>query len=272
MDDPSSTPPPNDLRARVRRQLQRARESGDLQPTPTELHEVVDGGVRFQVRVIQGRDHKWSARARQREAGEDPFLPPYRDALFVADLSETHVALLNKFPVLDDHLLIVTRADEPQQSWLGPADFEALALCRAGMDAFAFYNGGVVAGSSQPHKHLQLVPMPVTTLDLFDAGDCGFALAQTDLARGSDGPAMFAAYRELMERLGLDAERDPYNLLLAADRMIVVPRSRHDVQGVFLNAMGYAGSFLVRSPEQLDRLRAIGPRRILAEAGVPDRA
>jgi ATP adenylyltransferase len=49
--------------------------------------------------------------------------------------------------------------------------------------------------------------------------------------------------------------------------MVVIPRTRHAHEGVFLNAMGYAGSFLVRSAEQLERLRAIGPRRVLAEAG-----
>lgn len=254
---------------RVRTQLRRARVSGDLQPTATAAHEIDDGGVRFHVRVIAGPDRKWSSRREQEKTGEDPFLPPYSDDLFVADLSDTHVALLNKFPVLDEHLLIVTRADEPQQSWLTPADFAALSGCRRGMGGFAFYNGGSTAGSSQPHKHLQLVPMPVTTASLFDPEVGGFACAVEPLPHPASPEALHTAYREAMDRVQVDAERDPHNVLIDADRLVVVPRVRHSIDGVFLNAMGYAGSFLVRNAEQLERLREIGPRRILREAGRP---
>ena len=41
------------------------------------------------------------------------------------------------------------------------ADFDALARGLAAIDGLAFYNGGTVAGASQPHKHLQLVPVPL---------------------------------------------------------------------------------------------------------------
>ena len=41
----------------------------------------------------------------------NPFLP-YDPALLVAPISPTHVALLNRFNVVDDHFLIVTRSFE----------------------------------------------------------------------------------------------------------------------------------------------------------------
>ena len=76
-----------------------------------------------------------------------------------------HACLLNKFNVFDHHALLVTQAYEDQDSLLTPADFEALLTCMAEFDALAFYNGGRIAGASQPHKHLQLVPVPLAAED-----------------------------------------------------------------------------------------------------------
>lgn len=260
---------PPSLRARLREQLRRARASGGLEPTRTACSEIVDRGVRFIVHEIVGRDRKWDVTRDQADRGHDPFRPPYQKDLFVAELSATHVVLLNRFPVLDEHLLVVTREDEPQQSWLSLADFDALAACRNEIEGVGFYNAGPTAGASQPHKHLQLVPMPFTTGPLLDAVDRGFACAQQPVPAACPGDVLHAAYRVLMARLGLDAERDPYNLLVVSDRLVVVPRSRHSFEGIGLNAMGYAGSILVRDAAARERLRALGPARLLAEVGRP---
>ena len=84
------------------------------------------------LRVVTNLARKAAERTRQdvltvgRGEDENPFLP-YDEELFVADLSDTHVALLNKYNVLDHHLLLVTRAFEEQESLLTRGDFEALA-------------------------------------------------------------------------------------------------------------------------------------------------
>ena len=65
--------------------------------------------------------------------------------------------------------------------------------------------------------------------------------------------------------------RDPasYNLLLTDTWMLMVPR-RTDSDGVVsLNAMGFAGTFLVRGEEQLKHVQGKDPMGILAELGVP---
>ena len=80
--------------------------------------------------------------------------------MFVADISPTHVCLLNKFNVIDHHLLVVTRAFEEQDAAINAADFAALWVCMAEVDGLAFYNGGKLAGASQRHKHLQIAPLP----------------------------------------------------------------------------------------------------------------
>ena len=121
-----------------------ARSCGVLQPIDTVQEEIEDTGVRFLVRRAAGLERKEEAHAQARRSGTaDPFLP-YESTLFVADLSPTHVALLNKFPVLDQHVLLVTRAYAAQETPLDQADFDALAACMAEFEALGFYNAGRV--------------------------------------------------------------------------------------------------------------------------------
>ncbi|MBV8260147.1 MAG: phosphorylase, partial [Paraburkholderia sp.] len=155
------------LRAAIERQTAHALACGALHRIETAHTFIDDGGVRFTVRVAENLARKEAARlapptsiASAAQPPRNPFLP-YEPDLFVADLSPTHVALLNKFNVIDQHLLIVTRRYEPQQALLDAADFAALIVALREIDGLGFYNGGAAAGASQPHKHLQLVPLPL---------------------------------------------------------------------------------------------------------------
>ena len=146
---------------RVTATTDRALRRGALQPIPTACTWVPDHGVRFLVRVVENLARKDRRRAEAADGPPaNPFLP-YDPELYVADASPTHVCLLNKFNVLDRHLLIVTRRFEHQDLPLTLADWEALWVCLAESDGLGFYNGGTVAGASQTHKHLQLVPLPL---------------------------------------------------------------------------------------------------------------
>ncbi|MGN6316204.1 phosphorylase, partial [Trinickia sp.] len=152
---------------------------GALRPIETVGTVLEDGGVRFVIRQVSSLMNK--PRADPSQSGEprpsvDPFLP-YDPDLFVADVSPTHVALLNKFNVIDHHLLIVTRAFEPQEALLDLADFQAWFACLGEFDGLGFYNGGREAGASQPHKHLQIVPLPL--------GDRGQSLPIESLVEGA---------------------------------------------------------------------------------------
>jgi ATP adenylyltransferase len=121
--------------------------------------------MRFFVRMQTGLQRKDEARKKQDSASKagknaNPFLPPEKN-LTVGDISDTHIAVLNKFNVVEHHLLIVTRAFEDQDMLLTFADFEALWTCMTEYECLAFYNGGREAGASQPHKHLQMAPLPL---------------------------------------------------------------------------------------------------------------
>ncbi|MEB3214264.1 MAG: phosphorylase [Leptolyngbyaceae bacterium] len=151
-----------DLWDKVQSQTAHAIACGALQSIPTHCEYIEQNGVSFLVRSLDTLARKEQAKKRQQKATQSgkPFNPflPYEEDLFVNNLSETHLCLLNKYNVVNHHLLIVTRAFEEQETWLNQNDFSALWQCLSEIDGLGFYNGGKLAGASQSHKHLQLIP------------------------------------------------------------------------------------------------------------------
>ncbi len=267
---------------------ERTREAladGRLQPIRTECVVVPDGGIPFAVRRLQDlgrreqerRQALTAARAGQPRPGRNPFEPPYD--LHVTDLSDSHVCLLNKYPVVSHHVLVVTRRFEPQERPLGLEDCRALALGLQAFDALGFYNAGPEAGASQPHKHLQLLPVPLGSgpermpveAVLRESGDgLPFRHAARRLGEGehADGEALLARWREGLRTVGLDPHAEPlapHNWVVTRDWSLVVPRSRDTSRGISVNALGFAGALLVRDPESLARARRVGPLTVLRE-------
>lgn len=279
----------------------RALELGALQPIATQEMHIADGGVTFLVRQVDSLARKAAERigplGSPKEAGPQsghqasPFLPPEPE-LALGALSATHFAVLNKYNVLDAHLLMVTRAFEHQETLLTLADLEALALCLGELDGLGFYNGGAAAGASQSHKHLQLVPLPL------GAGGAGvpvepllqapgsedgtslpfphaFARLRTRAgAAGPDAPELHRVYLELLGRVGIRPvpggggpwQSGPYNLLVTRRWMLAVPRRAEVVDGISVNALGFAGSLFVKDAEGLAAIRRRGPMALLCGA------
>ncbi len=152
----------NSLWQKIKEQTENALSSGALKSIPTEYEFIKDGEIDFSVRIVTNLGRKDKAKKQQKKLGKDfnPFLP-YEKDLFVVDISDTHVCLLNKFNVVDYHLLVVTREFEEQETLLNLNDFAALCACLLQVDGLGFYNNGKITGASQRHKHLQLVPFPL---------------------------------------------------------------------------------------------------------------
>lgn len=291
-------PVPHGLLAAADAVAERARAAGALQPFASEACELPDGGVRFRVRRLAGRAPGPAA------AAADPFADP-DPALRVPFPSDTHWCLLNKYPVLDRHLLLVTRRFAPQEAWLDAADWAALAAGLAAVDGLGFYNGGAAAGASQPHKHLQLVPLAALAAGGAD-GDEGLPIAPWLVAAPpGPGPAAlpglpFAHAFVRLPGLGWDAPEDaaralaaradaalaaaglrpvpapdgprqsaPYNLLVTRRWLLAVPRTRAAADGIPVNALGFAGSLVAGDEAALARLRRIGPLAVLSAVAAP---
>ena len=286
----------------LRERAQHALACGAMQPIETTGEIVRDDGVDFLVRRLSSLAHKEEAKIRSALAAKasnasakpaNPFLPHEPD-LFVVDVSDTHFALLNKFNVIERHLLVVTRSFVDQETLLDAGDFTALAACMAEVDGLAFYNGGAVAGASQPHKHLQLVPLPlvnegppVPVEPLFAAvsGRPGieripafpfrhaFAWIEPECFRDVRSAAahLHALYLGLLAATGLKGveaegtvrQSSPYNLLATRRWMLLVPRSRELFESVPVNSLGFAGSLFVRDEAQMAVLRRAGAMAVL---------
>lgn len=281
---------PGTLWARIVACSNAALRSGAIFPIPTTATLVEQQGIRFLVRVVANLERKARDRPPELVSRTDfnPFLP-YDERMYVGDVSESHVCLLNKFNVLDHHALIVTRAYEAQDALLTLLDFDALWRGMREFASLGFYNAGAAAGASQHHKHLQLVPLP-----LWPDGDSvpiGPALQPGELDAVSASPAlpfahslvrfarslradneraprrMFEAYRSMLGVL--QGQALPYNLLATDDWMLLVPRSREHVLGMSINALGFAGALLVRNDDELRAVKQEGPMSILRSAGFP---
>jgi sulfate adenylyltransferase (ADP) / ATP adenylyltransferase len=288
------------LWATVTERTQSALECGALQPIPTDSEFIEQGGIRFLVRVVSNLARKDQAHQQAKQAiapgkAFNPFLP-YEEDLFVANLSETHLCLLNKFNVVEYHLLIVTRAFEDQETLLNLQDFAALWICLSETTGLGFYNSGTAAGASQRHKHLQIVPLPIApegasvpiqpllTLAQWHDGigkapglPFAHAIAQLDLhpdlPATAAAPVILDAYFKLLVSVGLKASEGraitAYNLLITQQWILIVPRTQERFESISVNALGFAGSLFVRDQEQLQRLKDCRPLTLLSAVAVP---
>jgi ATP adenylyltransferase len=77
----------------------------------------------------------------------------------VTPISPMHTLILNKFYTIKDHTIVITNSFERQESLLSQYDFEAWFFCVSSIKAIGFYNSNAIAGASQAHKHMQLIPL-----------------------------------------------------------------------------------------------------------------
>jgi len=150
---------PGSLFSRIEEQTRVGEREGALLTIATTERIVEAEGVPFVVRCVDSLARKDRARRKQ-PARANPFLPT-EPALTLGTAPTGHVAVLNKFNVLEHHLLLVTPAFRHQEELLAPADFLAFWWANGELPSLGFYNGGEAAGASQPHKHLQIAPLPL---------------------------------------------------------------------------------------------------------------
>jgi ATP adenylyltransferase len=288
----------------IRQRSQKALAHGAVNPIKTRQIILPDGGVDFLVRVVsslaQKRDYQRNIESKPQAGVDNPFLP-YEPDLFVCDVSQRHLCLLNKFNVIENHVLLVTRVFEHQENLLTEMDFEAWFSCLREFNSLAFYNGGKVAGASQTHKHMQLIPLPLSKqgpefplLGLLQTakyqsihntgnvaqvmrGNLAFrhgiiALDAQQMQNTLSAPSyLYNSYRQLLSAVGIEGvqvggdvrQSAAYNLLISKQWMWMVPRSNEYYQGISVNALGFAGSLFVRDSAQLELVRNIGPMALL---------
>jgi len=257
-----------------------ALRNGALQPLSTIIETVCEGALRFQLRTLSSLKYKENTQ-RIKQAGNHTTNPfkPYDPHLFVCDIGPSHICLLNKFNIIENHMLLVTREFEPQTNLLNPSDFKAALLGLKEIDGLVFYNGGREAGASQPHKHLQLRPVKPGALPLAmqlsgfsDRPEANPALPfhqagiQLPVNITDDPDAgsqwLYNHYLTLLDHLHLSHKMKQttiaYNLLLCREWLMLVPRSTESFASVSFNALAFCGSLLVKNQHQADTLKSAG--------------
>ncbi|CDS12938.1 hypothetical protein LRAMOSA05122 [Lichtheimia ramosa] len=277
-----------------------ALKSGDLLFFEAE-HAVKDSnGIKFEITyapTLAQKPHHESAGTddNKKKAKINPFLPPH-PSLKVKDLDE-HTVVLNKYCVVPHHALIVTKEYKSQTQPLFPEDLVATWKCMTTAygytPAMAFYNCGPFSGASQPHKHIQILPLtkeqpqpPIKALynqiqerkagQIYVLDKLPFVHVMTPLDRSfidscSDnhealgdylGQMFFGLLDAMFQQMRKHAEpsrETSYNFIMTNDFMMMVPRSSEiaNMNGLQLsiNSLGFAGMLLVRTKEELDTMQ-----------------
>ncbi|QPH02497.1 hypothetical protein C2857_006707 [Epichloe festucae Fl1] len=184
----ATNPPPANLPELVMTAFAKARADGELHYFPTQVTLLSVGSVPFQLRFAPALANKPKGPPppdndnddpSRRQKPVDPFAHP-APSLFVTDLGPSHYLVLNKFAVVPGHFILATRDFKEQAHVLDESDLESTMSCieayerartraRARGNAegeddddgllFAFFNCGEHSGASQPHRHVQLLPV-----------------------------------------------------------------------------------------------------------------
>ncbi|KAL8286272.1 hypothetical protein RQP46_004760 [Phenoliferia psychrophenolica] len=293
--------------------------------TESEEEECDEEGIPFEIRFAPALAKKPTAdkdTADKPKDTTDPFAPPYVPELFVVedvvkefegDAGESYVVLLNKFCVTPRHFLLVTKEFVPQTSPLTPsqllAAYSILKQLGAREKFLAFFNCGPESGASQPHKHIQFIPLSngVAPFDAYiaahkpDKSNSPFQmpLPYANFTVGIQPPpgadlasylcgnylALFDLVIDHLRRSSMNDDsavlQTPfrlsalsYNVIMTESYIQIIPRTKESFtleggEQVSINSLGYAGAVLVKSQTALDGVKKTGVLAVLAECGYP---
>lgn len=291
---------------RMRYDSAQGMKASSFTDTVTEIVE--DGGFSYILKIACTLRDKPKA-PKDQSAWKNPFLPPDED-LFVCKLSETHSLVLNKFNITAHHVIIITNEFVRQESPLTASDFAA--TCKVvdsmpGEGGMAFFNCGPISGASQPHKHIQCIPLPIAeTLESaavdppFDAAIQNalakvqvfddvinvehlpflHGIIKVDINQREDGILFEKGYTRVLEyvenlvrqRHGVSwARTDSYNMIMTRQYMMIAPRQADHIGSVGCNSMGFAGSFFLATRQEIDDVKRFGPTQVLSHLGFSGR-
>lgn len=137
----------------------------------------------------------------------NPFEAPEQGPLFVAEVQPSHNLVLNKFAVVPEHFILATKQFKEQTRLLEADDLAATLACiqayhdyHAGSDEgelFAFFNSGPHSGASQPHRHVQLLPVNQMKAGLDDP--TSWSVLANRLVSDGAVPAPFKTFGKAIE-------------------------------------------------------------------------
>ncbi|KAH3662318.1 hypothetical protein OGAPHI_005569 [Ogataea philodendri] len=307
----------------VREKFSAALKNGQLVFAPSKHEQYTDEatGMRCELMIVEGlskrpinrptqpgSDEKISSDKLEQVKKKNPFMKPEPELTVIQDLVGEYRLILNKFPNIEEHFLMVTKEFVQQDTLLKPVELQLMHTILGQLNTsqsrfFAFFNSGPESGYSQFHKHIQFMKLPPNFevyQDALVAGSEFFIPRELD---GSEQPLMnkqltfkhfvlklprkFASeeeqstslammYMYLFKRVlnvfkeqGLDSTKISYNFLMMEDWMMIIPRSHAFFDGVWQNSLGFMGLFTMKDLEVKNKVMHHGIGTILQECGFP---
>jgi ATP adenylyltransferase len=146
-----------ELRDKIRKMF---RTSPHLMISKIEDEFYIQNGIKFLIKLL--KVDQISKKPKNVENKPDPFAPPFDNDYVIEDDFAgigQHRVIFNKYPIMDEHILLTTREFKTQSTHLVLKDFQSLLLLSNMVNGFIFFNGGLKSGSTQPHKHIQCIPL-----------------------------------------------------------------------------------------------------------------
>ncbi|KAL4510787.1 hypothetical protein ABPG72_004941 [Tetrahymena utriculariae] len=264
--------------------------------------KICKDGIVFNFSVLKDLDKKPLGSSRGQTS--NPFLPPFEDGLFVQELSKTHTLLFNKYAVVKNHMLVVTTQFEYQNSLINQNDFSAAHKVLLTLKGFWFFNSGPDAGASQQHKHMQVMPyearVDTPILNILhkrakkQSSDCQYFLYEPfqfkhiikvlrqmyeeETAEDYGEYLYKECYIDCMNKLNNLEQvgesqkiKQAYNMIVMDNFMLIVIRKQEKTESspyIAINGMGFTGSFLLKSFQEIQKNDHINPFDLLKEVCV----
>ncbi|KAK7398440.1 hypothetical protein QQX98_012191 [Neonectria punicea] len=253
-------------------------------PYETTLYQKNDLKVAFQLAPQLDKKPILPADAPERKSNHvkrNPFASP--DPEFIlCHVGPLHTLILNMYCVYRPSLILVTRQYAPQSDLLDASDLGAswavlqhLSRTQTNSRLVMFYNCGAESGSSQGHKHMQIMPYPqaeevgfqifparAESTDQVTSGLLGVPYAHFVLKLPDNGTIgdvfrahgiLQSTYQEFLKVQGHQVSSSPpHNLLLTSSWICLVPRRRSGAErDALTNAMGMIGIVWVANEDEI---------------------
>ncbi|KAM0277234.1 hypothetical protein ACHAQH_005955 [Verticillium albo-atrum] len=300
---------PKRLPELVRTAFNRARINGDLTYFQTQVTILTPNSIPFQLRFSPALANKPIAPKAKADTTAkkpfDPFESPENGPLFIDEVAPAHNLVLNKFAIVPEHFILATKEFKEQTHLLEADDLAATYACidayrQHGLDTgadgelFAFFNSGPHSGASQPHRHIQLLPVAqmkagldepgawAVLADGLDERDVPFVTFSSTVGPETSMERLHEIYLNLYRRAvaavkdhagktnssvasGSGGAEISYNMAMTRTRLVICPRLCDGVtllagdgqteMNLSLNGTVLAGTALVKSEAEWDALR-----------------
>ena len=205
----------------------------------------------------------------------------------------THTLVLNKYNTFRFHALLITNFFEQQSNGLNTQDIQATIMYIQAINAVGFFNSAEVSGASQPHKHIQLVPLdslkevismihnssPSSDTFSSSSGSASFPIdilvKASHVSIGKITSLKEIPFQNFVASISLTtltiddlyglykSMRDmckgkEYNFIITAEWMIMVPRSKAVItlpkSVIPVNSFGFMGFLLAANTDQSEEI------------------